>query len=159
MRFIGGDIITVDNYELSNGWSVFKTSSSKFILHVKPIENNVIRSEYCVEIPRELFDSVASGIRDVKVLGKEHDLYSHALIFMKATLPTKKQTSEFRRKKHANHLDYFYGDYWSIFEDKNHKFFLEFDVGHFASKFVGYHADIRGLLTYWLTAPTLLIPP
>ncbi len=27
-----------------------------------------------------------------------------------------------------------------------------------ASKFVGYHADIRGLLTCWLTAPTLLVP-
>ncbi|WP_284205864.1 hypothetical protein, partial [Psychromonas marina] len=31
------------------------------------------------------------------------------------------------------------------------------NVQNEASNFVGYHADIRGLLTYWLAAPTLLI--
>ncbi len=50
--------------------------------------------------------------------------------------PTEEQVVEARRKKHAKHLDYFYGDYWSIFEDEDHRFFVEFDVGHFASKFV-----------------------
>lgn len=50
--------------------------------------------------------------------------------------PTEEQVTEARRKKHAKHLDYFYGDYWSIFEDEEHRFFIEFDVGHLASKFV-----------------------
>lgn len=54
----------------------------------------------------------------------------------KGVYPTQEQVAEARRKTHADHLDYFYGDYWSIFEDKNNRFFLEFDVGHFASKFV-----------------------
>lgn len=50
--------------------------------------------------------------------------------------PTEEQMAEARRKKHADDLDYFYGDYWNIFEDKNHRFFLEFDIGHFATNFV-----------------------
>lgn len=50
--------------------------------------------------------------------------------------PTNEQLAETRRKVHADHLDYFYGNHWSIFEDKKHRCFIEFDVGHFAAKFV-----------------------
>ena len=50
--------------------------------------------------------------------------------------PTDEQVAKTRRKVHAYHLDYFYGDYWSIFEDKEHRCFIEFDVSHFASKFI-----------------------
>lgn len=50
--------------------------------------------------------------------------------------PTEAQLSERQEKKHADHLDYFYGDHWSIFIDKANKCFLEFDVGHFASEFI-----------------------
>lgn len=41
-----------------------------------------------------------------------------------------------RKLAHAEHIDYFYGDYWCIFMDKDKKCFLEFDKGHFASEFV-----------------------
>lgn len=49
---------------------------------------------------------------------------------------TDQQVAEIRRNKHAEHLNYFYGDHWSIFEDKEHRCFIEFDVGHFASEFI-----------------------
>ncbi len=54
----------------------------------------------------------------------------------KGVYPTDEQVAETRRKKHAEHLDYFYGNYWSIFVDKDHRCFIEFDVGHFASNFI-----------------------
>lgn len=54
----------------------------------------------------------------------------------KGQYPTNEQLAETRRKKHAKHLDYFYGDHWSIFEDKDHRCFIEFDAGHFASEFI-----------------------
>jgi hypothetical protein len=50
--------------------------------------------------------------------------------------PTEAQLAERREKIHADHLDYFYGDHWSIFIDKANRCFLEFDVGHFASEFI-----------------------
>lgn len=50
--------------------------------------------------------------------------------------PTDEQVAGTRQKKHANHLDYFYGDYWSIYMDKDHRCFIECDIGHFASKFI-----------------------
>jgi len=40
-----------------------------------------------------------------------------------------------RSKAHADPLDYFYGDYWCIFEDRDHNYFLEFDIGRFATNF------------------------
>lgn len=50
--------------------------------------------------------------------------------------PTEAQMHERREKIHADHLDYFYGDHWNIFIDKTNKYYLEFDIGHFASEFV-----------------------
>jgi hypothetical protein len=50
--------------------------------------------------------------------------------------PTEAEMSERREKIHADHLDYFYGNHWNIFIDKENKCFLEFDVGHLASKFI-----------------------
>lgn len=49
---------------------------------------------------------------------------------------TKAQIADRREEIHADHLDYFYGDHWSIFIDKFNVCFLEFDIGHFASKFI-----------------------
>ena len=40
----------------------------------------------------------------------------------KGVYPTGERVAETRRKKHAEHLDYFYGDYWSIFVDKDHSY-------------------------------------
>lgn len=54
----------------------------------------------------------------------------------KGVYPTDELVAEARWKKHANHLDYFYGDYWLIYKDKDHRCFIEFDIGHFASKFI-----------------------
>ncbi|MCG9685258.1 hypothetical protein L1D31_22335 [Vibrio sp. Isolate23] len=51
-------------------------------------------------------------------------------------LPTETQLSEMRATKHADHLDYFYGEHWNTFINRDHKCFLEFDVGHFASEFI-----------------------
>lgn len=130
--------MSTNSYTLSNGWSIFEAGPSKLILHVKPIENNIFRKEYCVEIPQNLYDAAANGISDVEVLGKHHDLYKHATVWTKDIKPSKEKMAEVRRKKHANHLDYFYGNHWCIFEDEDHKFFLEFDVGHFASKFIAH---------------------
>lgn len=45
-------------------------------------------------------------------------------------------TRKTREKIHADHLDYFYGEYWCIFIDKSNKCFLEFDIGRFGSQFI-----------------------
>ena len=51
-------------------------------------------------------------------------------------MQNEEKTTELRRKKHKDHLDYFYGDYWNIFIDADEKCYLEFDKGHFATDFV-----------------------
>jgi len=54
----------------------------------------------------------------------------------KVELPTKSQIEEKRALLHAEHLDYFYGDFWSIYIEKDSRCYLEFDVGHLATKFI-----------------------
>lgn len=46
------------------------------------------------------------------------------------------RTLKTRDKIHAEHLDYYYGDYWCMFIDKSNKCFLEFDIGRFGAKFI-----------------------
>jgi len=50
--------------------------------------------------------------------------------------PNKEQLKQIRDETHKDHLEYYYGDHWCIFIDINEKCFLEFDVGHFASRFI-----------------------
>jgi len=54
----------------------------------------------------------------------------------KVELPTKSQIEEKRALLHAEHLDYFYGDFWSIYIEKDGGCYLEFDEGHLATKFI-----------------------
>ena len=41
-----------------------------------------------------------------------------------------------REAANKENLETVYGQHWKIFIDKNNKHFIEFDVDHFASKFV-----------------------
>ena len=50
--------------------------------------------------------------------------------------PTKAELKERRDKAHGDHLEYFYGAGWCVYIDKENKYFLEFDAGHFASEFI-----------------------
>ena len=50
--------------------------------------------------------------------------------------PTDEELQKKREEIHREHLDYFYGDYWSIYIDANNRYFLEHDTGHFATNFV-----------------------
>ncbi|WCP68561.1 hypothetical protein LYZ37_07490 [Vibrio tubiashii] len=45
--------------------------------------------------------------------------------------PSDSDVSNTRSAKHENHLDYFYGDFWCVYEDRENKCYLEFDKGHF----------------------------
>ncbi len=107
-----------NKYKLSNGWIVFKVSSSKYVLHVMPIENNIFRTEYCVEIPQGIYDIVVDGIRDVKILGKTHDLYKHAMIWLKGTPKTSPKRTENK----------YYGTYWYV-ENLHPNYYLHFQDG------------------------------
>lgn len=78
--------------------------------------------------------SVAPLLQALSVLVGE--FMSQFYTMKKGVYPTDEQVAETRRKAHAEHLDYSYGDHWSIFEDKEYRCFIEFDVGHFASEFI-----------------------
>jgi hypothetical protein len=41
-----------------------------------------------------------------------------------------------RAKAHENHLEYMYGDYWTIYIDKNQVHYLELDIGHLIPEFI-----------------------
>ena len=52
---------------------------------------------------------------------------NHMNKMVKVTAPSGEEKN--RKKKHIEHLEYFYGDYWSVFMDKNRKCYLEIPIG------------------------------
>ncbi|EHK9078635.1 hypothetical protein KCU32_004478 [Vibrio parahaemolyticus] len=45
--------------------------------------------------------------------------------------PGDSDVSKTRSAKHQKHLNYFYGDFWCVYEDRENHCYLEFDKGHF----------------------------
>ena len=50
--------------------------------------------------------------------------------------PTDEEMASARQKADVDHVETTYGNFWSTYLHKNSKYYLEFDIGHFSSKFV-----------------------
>lgn len=50
-------------------------------------------------------------------------------------LPTEEERATARAKADVDHIETTYGNFWKVFKHKNGKHYLEFDSGHFSSKF------------------------
>lgn len=66
-------------------------------------------------------------------MGKDNEENHIVKAFFSAT---DEELAKNRKEIHADHLDYFYGDNWCIFIDKESACFITFDVGHFISEFI-----------------------
>lgn len=104
-----------DSYILDNGWEAY-IYDSKYMLHVKPILNNIFSTEQRIEIPKEIYNAIKQGERSVKELFRIYKLHNYIIQW---------KTAEKINITRVNTESRFYGvDYIVINEED--KYFMEY---------------------------------
>lgn len=105
-------------YTLDNGWTVTKNEKGIAILHVTPIEGSLFRKEQFINIPKEIFENIKNGERNINELFRKHKL--HNLIFQWDRDPV---ISE----RHENTDSIFYGTDFLVIQEDN-RYFIEYEL-------------------------------
>lgn len=64
-----------DLLTLNNGWLISKDIDGNPILHITPIPNTIYRRKQDVKITHDIYEDIASGETDLKLLFKKHNLH------------------------------------------------------------------------------------
>lgn len=105
-------------YKLDNGWTVSENEKGIAILHVTLIEGSIFRKEQFIDIPKEIFENIRNGERNISELFRKYKL--HNLIFQWNRVSVISERQENTDSK-------FYGrDFIAIQEDN--RFFVEYEL-------------------------------